>query len=60
MVDKSRARREGGAGLGMAICRRIVEAHGAVWEITSKCGEGTCVSVDFPMDEGEREVGAGE
>lgn len=47
MVDKSRARKEGGAGLGMAICARIVEAHGASWEIASKDGEGTCVTVFF-------------
>ncbi len=48
MVDKSRARKEGGAGLGMAVCRRIVELHHAKWSIESKEGEGTAINVFFP------------
>ncbi len=28
MVDKSRARAKGGAGLGLALCRKIAQAHG--------------------------------
>jgi signal transduction histidine kinase len=51
MIDKSRARQEGGAGLGMAICARIVEAHHARWEITSIEGQGTTVTVFFPAME---------
>lgn len=47
MVDKSRARREGGAGLGMAICERIVRLHGAAWKIESTLGEGTVVTLFF-------------
>ena len=50
MVDKSRAGKEGGAGLGMAICGRIVEAHGGEWRIESRLGEGTRVSVYLPLD----------
>lgn len=54
MVDKSRARREGGAGLGMAICEKIVEAHDARWEIASAPEEGTRVTIFFPLwKEGE-------
>lgn len=52
MVDKSRSRKEGGAGLGMTLCSRIVEVHGAKWYIKSKEGEGTTIWVVFP----EREV----
>lgn len=47
MVDKSRARREGSAGLGMAICERIVRLHHAQWKIESTVGEGTTVSILF-------------
>ncbi len=51
MVDKSRARKEGGAGIGMALCKMIVELHHATWQIKSRVGEGTCVEILFPMDE---------
>lgn len=45
MVDKSRARAQGGAGLGLALCRRIAELHGGALELESSPGEGTCITV---------------
>ncbi len=51
MVDKSRARAQGGAGLGLTLCRRIAEAHGGRLEFESVPGEGTCVYV---IQEGEQ------
>jgi signal transduction histidine kinase len=39
-VDKGRARADGGVGLGLAICARICELHGARLEIASKAGAG--------------------
>ena len=45
MVDKSRSRKAGGAGLGLALCRRIVELHGGELEIESEPGRGTRVRV---------------
>lgn len=47
MVDKSRSRKEGGAGLGLALCQKIVEVHHAVWNFESAPGQGTKVSVLF-------------
>ena len=47
MVDKSRSRREGGAGLGLALCVKIAEIHGGRLDITSQLGTGTKVRVIF-------------
>ena len=48
MVDKSRARREGGAGLGLALCRQIAEVHGGQLKIRSREGAGTFVWLEWP------------
>lgn len=50
MVDKSRSRKEGGAGIGMALCQRIVQIHKAVLKINSTLGEGTVMQIRFPGD----------
>jgi signal transduction histidine kinase len=47
-VDKSRARSTGGAGLGLTIAKRLVEAHGGTMEATSELGEGSCFSFTLP------------
>lgn len=44
MVDKSRSRAEGGAGLGLALSARIAQLHGARLHYESKVGRGTVVS----------------
>ena len=44
MVDKSRARAAGGAGLGLTLCRKIAEVHGSSLRFESVVGEGTRVS----------------
>ena len=48
-VDKSRSRSEGGAGLGLAICKRIIELHEGSIEVTSNFGEGSTFSVSIPL-----------
>ncbi len=50
MVDKSRSRKEHGAGLGLALCRRIAAIHHTGLEFDSVEGVGT--SVEFFLDLG--------
>lgn len=47
MVDKSRSRRAGGAGLGLALCTRIAALHHGRLLISSEEGRGTVVTVSF-------------
>jgi two-component system OmpR family sensor kinase len=47
-VDKSRARRKGGAGLGLAIVQEIVHAHGGRVRVESVEGLGTRFAVELP------------
>lgn len=53
-VDKSRARKNGGAGLGLTLCQKIVELHQGSLEICSEPGEGTVVSVSLPVSPQEK------
>jgi signal transduction histidine kinase len=46
--DRSRARRTGGVGLGLALARRIVLAHGGTLTLESQPGVGTTVRVLLP------------
>ncbi len=48
MVDKSRSRKEGGAGIGMALCQKIITLHQGDLKIDSKLGEGTVMRLYFP------------
>ena len=47
-ADKSRARAEGRAGLGLAICKAIVEAHGGAISAGSVPGAGACFTFRLP------------
>jgi len=44
-VDKSRSRKQGGAGLGLALCKQIVELHNGSIQFASEPGKGTRVTV---------------
>lgn len=51
-ADKSRQRTDNNAsGLGLAIAKAIVEAHGGVMRVTSTLGQGTAFSIDLPAVE---------
>jgi signal transduction histidine kinase len=47
-ADSSSVRRAGGLGLGLHICRRIVEAHGGTIRLDTAPGAGTTVTVTLP------------
>lgn len=44
-VDKARSRSQGGAGLGLALCKQIVELHNGNIHFASEPGKGTRVTV---------------
>ena len=47
--EKSRSRATGGAGLGLAIVRSIIEAHGAQVRVASTVGSGTRFAFVLPQ-----------
>lgn len=47
-IDVYRTRANSGAGLGLSICRSLVELHGGRLEIVSRPGEGTIVDILLP------------
>lgn len=48
-VEQSRTRSRGGAGLGLAICRNIVEAHGGTIRAEPSAMGGLSISVALPI-----------
>lgn len=48
--DRSRSRRHGGAGLGLAIVQAIVQAHGGRIEVNSQLGNGTRFTIMLPLN----------
>lgn len=48
-ADKSRNHETGGAGLGLAIAKGIVDAHHGAISLISKVGVGTTVQVQLPL-----------
>lgn len=46
-VDKSRSRMQGGVGLGLTLCKKIVDLHHGNMTFQSKEGKGTCVTVEL-------------
>jgi signal transduction histidine kinase len=46
--DVSRSRKTGGYGLGLSLCKAIVDAHGGTIDLVSTPGRGTQVTVTIP------------
>jgi signal transduction histidine kinase len=46
-VDKSRSRKQGGSGLGLALVKAIADAHGATLSLQSEPGRGTTFRAQF-------------
>jgi signal transduction histidine kinase len=47
-LDGSQTRRYSGTGLGLALVRRIIEAHGAMIEVNSIIDQGSCFTFTLP------------
>ncbi|WP_314157781.1 sensor histidine kinase [Stomatobaculum longum] len=50
-VDKSRARAQGGYGLGLSIAKTIAHAHGGDIRVESSAKHGTCFTTTLPLSE---------
>ncbi len=50
-VDKSRSKARGGTGLGLAIVKHAAVFHGAMIDVKSQLGQGTTITVTFPVQE---------
>lgn len=47
-VDRSRSKKTGGYGLGLSICKRIMEAHGGDIAVQNNPGRGVAFVLTFP------------
>jgi two-component system sensor histidine kinase/response regulator len=48
---------EGGLGIGLAICRRIVEAHSGSMSVESRVGKGSTITMTLPVIESDVPIG---
>jgi two-component system OmpR family sensor kinase len=49
-VDKSRSRIQGRTGLGLAICKAIVDVHGGSMEVSSRVDNGSVFTLKLPLN----------
>ena len=50
-TDSSRSRRTGGYGLGLSLCKAVLDAHNGMIHITSRIGQGTKVVITLSIRE---------
>ena len=48
-VDRSRSKKTGGYGLGLSICRTIIQSHQGEIKINSNMGSGTTILLELPL-----------
>lgn len=53
-LDGSSTRRAGGTGLGLALAKKIIEAHNATIQVTSEVGKGSCFSFYLKIYKGTK------
>ena len=49
-IDGSMTRQFDGTGLGLPLSKRLVEAHGGSFEVASRLGEGTTITITLPAE----------
>jgi signal transduction histidine kinase len=55
-IDPSRSKKTGGYGLGLSMCKRIVEAHGGTIQIENNSGRGVSFILTLPAFARDREA----
>ena len=55
-VDAARSRASGAAGLGLAIARALIVAHGGRIQAESAVGQGTSIRFALPLDTSARQL----
>ncbi len=48
-LDEGTTRRVGGTGLGLALARKIIDAHGSIIQVASEVGKGSCFSFSLKV-----------
>jgi signal transduction histidine kinase len=51
-ADRSRSRHTGGYGLGLSLCKAVIEAHGGSIRVESQLHSGTTVTITLPLSGG--------
>ncbi len=55
-LENALTRRHNGTGLGLAMAKRIIEAHGSQIKVKSEPGKGSCFEFSLPLYFEERDV----
>ncbi len=56
-VGDGRVQKASGSGLGLALVRHIVEAHGGVIDVESKVGSGSTFTISLPVNPSRKQKG---